>query len=411
MSDRVIVRVEDATLATDGGPVRLVLSRLRPRQVDRLRTAATVLHEHRDRVTVLVVPAALWTLADRFDEDLEALTTAIDEAVASWRVAPADLRTPAGSVALGDGPRLMGVLNVTPDSFSDGSIAYDPADHPRRAIAAGEALLAAGADIVDVGGESTRPGAAPVGVEQELARVVPVIRALARAGAVVSVDTVKAPVAAAAIDAGAAIVNDISAGRLDAALLPTVASAGVPYVLTHMQGTPQTMQHDPRYDDVVAEVFEQLATDRDRAVACGIDPASILVDPGIGFGKTLRHNTALLGALRSLTSLGHPVLVGTSRKSFIGRLTGIDDPGERLEGSLASAALAAADGAAVLRVHDVEATRRALAVARAIAVERPGAVRAATSELSRTHATSTTTTDDPPTAERGGGSMSRGATP
>lgn len=373
MPHRPLVRVVDAALVAVGGPAHLVVHAPSVAQRERLRALAGLLDERRETVEVLLAPRMLWSLADRFDADLLALTTAVDDAVAAWQHAPEPLATPAGTLRLDTGPLVMGVCNVTPDSFSDGRVAYDPNDHPRRAIAAGMALLEAGADLVDVGGESTRPGAAPVGVEDELARVVPVIAALASAGAVVSIDTVKAPVAAAAIDAGAAIVNDISAGRLDRELLPTVAAAGVPYVLTHMQGTPQTMQHAPRYDDVVGEVFAQLAADRDRAVGLGIDARGILVDPGIGFGKTVAHNTALLAATRSLSSLGHPVLIGTSRKSFIGRLTAVDDPAERLEGSLVSAALAAADGASVLRVHDVAATRRALAVAVAIAGQRPAA--------------------------------------
>lgn len=224
----------------------------------------------------------------------------------------------------------------------------------------------AGADLVDVGGESTRPGADPVALDEELRRVVPVVEALAAAGLAVSIDTSKAEVTRACVQAGACLVNDVSAGRLDDDLLPTVADLGVPYVLTHMQGEPRTMQREPTYGDVVGDVFDALEQGLAAAEAAGIPRDRIIVDPGIGFGKTAEHNLTLLRRTRELTSLGRPVMIGTSRKSFLGRLTGTDDPADRLEGSLVTAALAVAAGARVIRAHDVRATVRAVTVAHAV---------------------------------------------
>jgi dihydropteroate synthase len=239
---------------------------------------------------------------------------------------------------------VMGVLNVTPDSFSDGGRYLDR----RAAIAHGHALIDEGADIVDVGGESTRPGAAEVPVEVELERVVPVVGALA-AHVRVSVDTRKEAVAEAAIAAGASLLNDVSATLHDVA-----ARRGTGYVAMHMRGTPTTMQDEPRYDDVVAEVSAFLAERAAAARSAGV--TEVWIDPGIGFGKTVAHNLALLRHLRALTRLGYPVLVGTSRKSFLGTLLGGAPAGDRLEGSLASAAWAINEGAAMVRVHDVRAT-------------------------------------------------------
>ena len=219
----------------------------------------------------------------------------------------------------------------------------------------------------NVGGESTRPGADPVPEADELERVLPVIEALAADGIVVSIDTTKAAVARAAVEAGAAIVNDVSAGALDGLLLPTVAELDVPYVVMHMRGTPRTMQRDPRYRDVVGEVFDFLAETVDRLVVSGIDPSRLVVDPGIGFGKTMAHNLELLRRAREFTSLGRPVLIGTSRKSFLGTLTGTGDAALRLEGSIVTAAMAVAAGAAIVRVHDVAETVRAVRVAHAVA--------------------------------------------
>jgi dihydropteroate synthase len=261
---------------------------------------------------------------------------------------------------------VMGVLNVTPDSFSDGGLAVAPDGSPGRAVELGLALRDAGADCVDVGGESTRPGAVPVPVDEELARVVPVVAGLAAEGVVVSVDTRHAAVAREALAAGASLVNDVAGLAPDPGMLATVAAAGAGYVIMHLRGEPRTMQDDPRFADVVAEVAAELAAARDRALAAGIACDAIALDPGIGFGKTSDHNLALLAAVPRLARLGQPLLVGTSRKSFIGQLTGVGAPADRLAGSLASAVLAARDGARIVRVHDVARTVEALAVQRAI---------------------------------------------
>lgn len=257
--------------------------------------------------------------------------------------------------------RLMGVVNVTPDSFSDGGLYLDP----EAAIAHGRELAAAGAEVLDVGGESTRPGAEAVAAEEERRRVVPVIEGLRGLEARISVDTSKAPVAAAALDAGAEIVNDVTALRGDPEMAALCAERGCGVVLMHMLGTPRTMQDDPRYGDVVAEVKAFLAERLEAAVAAGIPEEGIWLDPGIGFGKTLAHNTELLRRLGELRELGRPLAVGTSRKSFIGRLDG-SSASERLGGTIASSVLAAANGAEVLRVHDVAEMRQALAVAAAV---------------------------------------------
>ncbi|MGC1165471.1 MAG: dihydropteroate synthase [Solirubrobacterales bacterium] len=259
------------------------------------------------------------------------------------------------------GPRLMGVVNVTPDSFSDGGLYLDPA----AAIAHGEELAEAGAAILDVGGESTRPGAEEVAPEEELRRVVPVIEGLKGAGAQISVDTSKAAVAAAALDAGARIVNDVTALRGDSVMASLCADRGATVVLMHMLGTPRTMQHDPVYEDVVVDVKAFLAERVEAAMAAGIAEQRIWLDPGIGFGKTAEHNLELLRRLSELRELGRPLVIGTSRKSFIGRVDG-SDAGERLGGTIASSVLAAAEGAAVLRVHDVAEVRQAMAVTTAI---------------------------------------------
>lgn len=258
------------------------------------------------------------------------------------------------------GPYIMGILNVTPDSFSDGGL-YEDAAAPR-----GLAMLEAGADIIDVGGESTRPGAAPVGAQEEIARVVPVIAALrAATSAPISIDTMKPAVAMAAISAGASLWNDVNALRAPGAL-ETAASLQRPVVVMHMQGEPRTMQNDPRYADVVSEVIEFLNMRIGEAQARGV--TDIWVDPGVGFGKTLAHNVALLNAIgRIRDETGMPVLVGASRKRFI---QAIDDRAkdagkDRLGGSIAAALTAARNGAAMVRVHDVAETAQALRVWRA----------------------------------------------
>lgn len=257
-------------------------------------------------------------------------------------------------------PKLMGVVNVTPDSFSDGG-RYLDAD---AATAHGVELVRDGAEILDVGGESTRPGAEPVGVEEELRRVVPVVEGLAGT-ATVSIDTSKAAVAEAAIEAGATIVNDVTALRGDAEMAGLCAERGVGVVLMHMPGNPRTMQDDPVYDDVVGEVKAFLAERVEAAVAAGVAEERIWLDPGIGFGKTLEHNLELLRRLGELRELGRPLVVGTSRKSFIGRVdgSGVED---RLGGTIASSILAAAEGADVLRVHDVAEMAQAVRVAEVV---------------------------------------------
>jgi dihydropteroate synthase len=258
----------------------------------------------------------------------------------------------------------MGIVNVTPDSFSDGGM-FDDAD---GAVKHGLRLLDEGADLLDIGGESTRPGSDPVSADEERARVLPVIEGLRREApeAVLSVDTRKADVASDALAAGADVVNDIGAGA-DPEMFGVVAGTGAGIVLMHMKGEPKTMQQDPRYDDVVTEVRTFLAERIEAAVAAGIGRDRLCIDPGIGFGKSLPHNLALLRAIGSFRDLGVPVLAGVSRKRFLGELSGVDDPADRLEGTLAAVAWCAAQGVDVVRVHDVAQSVRALAVVDAIA--------------------------------------------
>lgn len=283
--------------------------------------------------------------------------------------APPTLRHARGTLLL-DRPVVMGVVNVTPDSFSDGGVALG-AD---AAVARGVRLIEDGAAIVDVGGESTRPGATPVALEEELRRVVPVIERLAARGAIISIDTRKAAVARRAIAAGAAIVNDVSAlGDPDMAGAIADSEAGV--ILMHMRGTPETMQEDPRYADLLGEVCRFLMGAARRAQAAGIAAGAIALDPGFGFGKTAAHNIELLRRLSEIVSLGHPVAVGLSRKSTLGAITG-RPVGERLAASIAAAALAASRGARIVRAHDVRETADALAVAHALAQGLPPAANA-----------------------------------
>jgi len=272
-------------------------------------------------------------------------------------------------------PSVMGIVNVTPDSFSDGGWFLDAG----AAVAHGLDLAAAGADVLDVGGESTRPGAAPVEAGEEIRRVVPVVRRLAAEGGVpVSVDTVKSSVAAAALEAGATLVNDVSAGRADPGMLPLVADAGAGFVVMHMLGTPATMQDDPRYDDVVAEVGDFLEERLEAAAAAGVPVEHLIADPGIGFGKTRAHNLELLRRLSELVErlAPVPVLVGTSRKAFIGQvLAGPDGgtlpPGDREEGTLATVVWAFDHGAAMVRVHDVRPAAEAARLLAALAAASP----------------------------------------
>ncbi|MBI5854319.1 MAG: dihydropteroate synthase [Nitrospirae bacterium] len=262
----------------------------------------------------------------------------------------------------GPRPLVMGVLNVTPDSFSDGGRFLEPSvaiDHALK-------MVAEGANVIDVGGESSRPGAEPVEVSEELQRVIPVMEALARAIAVpLSVDTTKAEVARQAVRSGASIINDISALRWDPAMRRVAAETGAGVILMHMQGAPKTMQRAPEYADVVREVKNFLISSLREATKSGIEPERILLDPGIGFGKNLQQNLTLLAELGSLAEIGRPLCVGVSRKSFIGAVTDAALP-DRLPGSLAAAVVAMINGARLLRVHDVPETVAALNMATAI---------------------------------------------
>jgi dihydropteroate synthase len=264
---------------------------------------------------------------------------------------------------------LMGVVNVTPDSFSDGGAFDDPV----AAVAHARRLVSEGAAIVDVGGESTRPGAAPVPAGEELRRVLPVVEGVVALGlpAQLSIDTMKLEVAAAALAAGASYVNDVTAFRHDPGLAGLVADRGVDCCLMHMLGEPRTMHRDPRYDDVVSEVKAFLEERLAFAVAQGVAEERVHLDPGIGFGKTLEHNLELLRRLDEIVAIGRPVVVGTSRKTFLGRITGRDVT-ERAAATVAANVLALERGAAVFRVHDVAANADALAVAAATLLRMPG---------------------------------------
>ncbi len=268
-------------------------------------------------------------------------------------------RAPVAGIAM-DAPRIMAILNVTPDSFSDGGV------HTGRELE--DALALAGvADILDVGGESTRPGAAEVAVAEEIGRVVPVVEGLRAAGCAtpISLDTRKAAVARAGLAAGADMVNDVSAMLFDPEIAQVTAETGAPICLMHAQGSPETMQKDPRYTDVVLDVYDHLAARVAAAEAAGIARARIVVDPGIGFGKTMEHNLALLARLSLFHGLGCPVLLGVSRKKFIGTIGEVEVAAERMPGSLALAVLAAAQGVQLLRVHDARETRQGLRLAAA----------------------------------------------
>ena len=253
-------------------------------------------------------------------------------------------------------PLLMGIVNVTPDSFSDGGQHFEPA----AAVEHGLRLVEEGAAVIDVGGQSTRPGSAEVDAEEELRRVLPVVRRLAKETSTpISIDTSKAPVARAALEAGALVVNDVTALSGDAAMIDVLRQTGAGVCLMHMQGTPRTMQENPVYQDVVQEVLDYLRRRRDALVDAGIDQSRIALDPGVGFGKTTEHNLALLRAAARLHSLGCPVLIGHSRKRFIARVQG-DDSAERTSGTIGVALSLARAGVQLLRVHDVAAVRRAL---------------------------------------------------
>jgi dihydropteroate synthase len=256
----------------------------------------------------------------------------------------------------------MGILNVTPDSFSDGGAFLDP----ERAVEHGLQLACEGADILDVGGESTRPGSLPVPEEEELRRVLPVVRQLRdKTGVLVSVDTTKSAVARAALDAGADLVNDTSGLRSDPEMAAVIARSGAAVILMHMKGTPRTMQESPWYGDLLGEVRSFLAARIRAAEAAGIPAERIIVDPGIGFGKTAEHSLTLLNRLDAFEELGRPLCVGFSRKAFIGRVLGLP-PAERLEGTIAAAVLSVSRGAHILRVHDVGPVAKAVRMAEAI---------------------------------------------
>jgi dihydropteroate synthase len=270
----------------------------------------------------------------------------------------------AGTHPKGPCPVVVGILNVTPDSFSDGGDFLDP----EAAAVHAAAMLDEGADMLDVGGESTRPGSDPVSQEEEIRRVVPVIeRILAvRPEAVISVDTYRSGTATAALEAGARLVNDVTALRGDPRMASVVGEAACPVILMHMQGEPKTMQKEPHYEDVVREVRDFLAERAEYAVDAGVEPENIVVDPGIGFGKNLEHNLDLLHNLDAIVDLGFPVLIGASRKRYIERITGVQEARDRVWGTVATTVLAFERGATFFRVHDVRANREALAVAEAI---------------------------------------------
>jgi dihydropteroate synthase len=270
----------------------------------------------------------------------------------------------AGTLRAGPGPVVVGILNVTPDSFSDGGVFLDPeaaADHAT-------AMLDEGAGILDVGGESTRPGSDPVSQEEEIQRVFPVIERIlsVRPEAMISVDTYRSGTASAALEAGASLVNDVTALRGDSRMASVIQEAACPVILMHMQGEPKTMQKEPNYEDVVREVRDFLAERAEHAVAAGVRPENVIVDPGIGFGKNLEHNLALLRNLDAIVDLGFPVLIGASRKSFIEKITGVREARDRVSGTVATTVLAYERGASFFRVHDVRANREALAVAEAV---------------------------------------------
>ena len=290
----------------------------------------------------------------RFDDDMAAQWRALTSARAPLLMGERTIRL--------DQPQVMGIVNVTPDSFSDGG---QLADAP-AASNAGAAMAAEGAAIVDVGGESTRPGAKPVWEGDEIERAIPVVRQLAAAGTAVSIDSRKADVMTAAIEAGARLVNDVSALTYDDRSAAIVAAAGVPVILMHHQGAPETMQQDPRYDDVLVEVYVWLAERIAAAEAAGIARDRILVDPGFGFGKNVAHNLELMNGLAMFHSLGCPLVVGASRKRTIGALSGEAPPNQRLGGSIAFAIKAAEQGAHLLRVHDVPETVQALKIWRGL---------------------------------------------
>ena len=293
---------------------------------------------------------------------LQTLSHSLAETLKNLSKTRFTLRCRKKTFLLGQRTLLMGILNVTPDSFSDGGLFFDRS----KAIEHGLKMAEEGADLIDIGGESTRPGSKPLDPEEELRRVIPVIKSLAkRLDIPISIDTYKSKVAKAAIDAGAELINDISGLHFDPELAKVASQEDVPIVLMHIRGTPETMQKDVHYESLFSEILQYLREGIERAESSGVDPEKIIIDPGIGFGKTLEHNLLLIKNLSEFRILGKPILLGTSRKSFIGRILNAE-PQERLEGTLASTVVGILHGAHIVRCHDVAQAKKAIAVADAI---------------------------------------------
>ena len=349
MAERTLIRPTafvDAPFGHDGKVARLAGGLTFFSAVELLRV------EGNRRVSAELVPVA--GVEDRFDEDLSAQWAMLTGVRKPLQLGDRTVRL--------DQPQVMGILNTTPDSFSEGGRFAEP----DSAVEAGVQMASAGAVILDVGGESTRPGAQQVWAQDEIARVRPVIERLSAGGAAVSVDTRKSEVMSAAIESGARLVNDVSALTFDPRSADVVAAAGAPVVLMHHQGLPETMQHDPQYEDVLIEVYSWLEERIAAAEAAGIPRANILIDPGFGFGKTVAHNLELMNGLALFHSLGCPIVVGASRKRTIGALSNEAPADHRLGGSIAFALKAAEQGAQIVRVHDVPETVQALRIWRGL---------------------------------------------
>ncbi len=299
--------------------------------------------------------------------DLQPLSRSIRETLKSICKTHYSIRCRKKKLLLGKRTLLMGVLNVTPDSFSDGGLFFDK----EKAISHGLRMMEEGADIIDIGGESTRPGSKPLELEEELRRVIPIIESLAgRIDAPISIDTYKSEVAKRAIEAGAEIINDISGLHFDPDLARVAAKEDTPLILMHMRGIPETMQKNIHYDSLFSEMLQYLKDSVRRAESAGVDSQQIIVDPGIGFGKTIEDNLLIIKNLHEFRILGKPILLGTSRKTFIGKILNAK-PGERLEGTISSIAIGALNGAHIIRAHDVLQTKRGIAVADAIRLAGP----------------------------------------
>lgn len=369
----------DGPVARRADLLALALEQLSPREEEVLATGVRDVPDvaiHRaaarpegagGRVLLVGPREAFRRLSARFEEppaNLPAVAAEMLRALDGYGRRRFELRLGSRRLAVGPGPAVMGIVNVTPDSFSDGGRHFDR----REAIAHAVRMAEEGADLIDIGGESTRPGSDPVSEAEELARVIPVIEALAsRVRAILSIDTRHARVARQAIRAGASLINDVTGLQGDPDIAGVAAETGAGVVIMHMLGQPKTMQDDPRYEHLMADICRYLRRGLACAAAAGVPEEAILVDPGIGFGKTLQHNLAILARLGQLRTLGRPIMVGPSRKRFIGQLTGIETPADRTYGTAAACALAVAAGALVLRVHDLAEMRQAVAVAAAIA--------------------------------------------